>query len=341
MLISDLTRQYHNQKATSKKEVVTAKNIGKLMASVRGLTAGNIFEGTVNSIKNGQVVIGLSDGRLLSARLDTTMQLVQGQSMFFQVKSNDGNTVAIAPYMVDGEGVNLTLMNALKAANLPIEDRFLNMANTMMKEHMPIDKNSMTQMARIVMANPDMNVQTLVQMKKLNIPINTESVSQFENYMDDKSAIHLSMERLINEVSTTLSDKTFSLEQMKAFNSELLLILEDGIENDIKISAIQNNFSVQQQNLMSSDLTATNQLSDTKVLLNSDNIGNIYQTESGVSNNENLALHNKEGVVLQENDKIFTKTIAQSANGLEETLTEQLEIGDISNRDNVISKELV
>ena len=51
------------------------------------LIKGNIFEGTVNSVKGGQVVLGLSNGNLLTAKLDESIQLTQGQSMFFEVKS--------------------------------------------------------------------------------------------------------------------------------------------------------------------------------------------------------------------------------------------------------------
>ena len=40
-------------------------------------------------------------------------------------------------------------------------------------------------MARLVNANPRIDVQTLVQMQKLGIPITVENASQFENYMND------------------------------------------------------------------------------------------------------------------------------------------------------------
>ena len=36
-------------------------------------------------------------------------------------KTNDGGTIEIKPYTVDGEGANLTLMDALKAAGLPVD----------------------------------------------------------------------------------------------------------------------------------------------------------------------------------------------------------------------------
>ena len=229
MQISDLARQYANT-TTSTDAMNGTRGVEKLVSSVRELTAGNIFEGTVNSISGGKVVLGLSNGTELAARLDANMQLVKGQSMFFQVKSNDGATIAIRPYTVDGAGVNLTLLNALKAAGLPVTEKYLNMANNMMQEQMPIDKNSMAQMARILMANPDMSVNTAVQMKKLDIPITNEMVAQFENYMDDSNAVHKALDSFVSELPATLAGKEMPLGQLKAFDSQLLQILADGME---------------------------------------------------------------------------------------------------------------
>ena len=227
MQISELANQYTSTNATPE-TVSGARGVETLVSAVRNLTVGNIFEGTVNAIKGNQVVLGLSSGTELSARVEVNMQLVQGQSMFFQVKSNDGNTIAIRPYTVDGNGANLTLLNALKAANLPITDKYLTMVNTMMQEQMPIDKNSMNQMARIFMNYPETNVQTLVQMKKLDLPFTIEMVSQFENYMDDKSAIHTALNKFVSEFPTTMSSNQMPLEQMKTLDSQLLFILAEG-----------------------------------------------------------------------------------------------------------------
>jgi len=175
-------------------------------------------------------VLGLSNGTLLNARLDASMQLVQGQSMFFQVKSNNGEMIAIRPYTVGGNGVNLTLLNALNAAGLPVTDKYLTLANNMMQEQMPIDKNTMNQMARILMANPDMSVNTLVQMKKLDLPITSQMIAQFENYVDDTSAVHKALDSFITELPTTMEGKDMPLAQLKAFDSQLLSIIADGME---------------------------------------------------------------------------------------------------------------
>ena len=278
MLISDLTRQYHRNTTSSKKTSATGtKGVERLTSSVRELAKGNIFEGTVNSIKGGQVVLGLSNGTVLTAKLDATIQLLQGQSMFFQVKSNDGNTIAICPYMIDGEGANPTLMNALQAANLPAEARYLSMVNTMMQEQMPIDKNSMIQMARILMANPEANVQTLVQMKKLNIPITAEFIAQFENYMDDSSAIHTSIERFITELPSALSNSHLSLEQMKQFDSQFLLLLAEGMEGGQNLQFTQaDNFNTASQGTLVRGQAIENitfgEVSDSSIHVKAENI---------------------------------------------------------------------
>lgn len=229
MQISDIARQYVG--TTSSSEAMSGtRGVEKLVSSIRDLTAGNIFEGTINSIQDGKVVLGLSNGTLINARLDASLQLLQGQSMFFQVKSNNGETIAIRPYTVGGTGVNLTLLNALNAANLPVTDKYLNLANNMMHEQMPIDKNTMNQMARILMANPDMSVNTLVQMKKHNIPITHEMIAQFENYVDDSSAVHKALDSFISELPSTMAGKDMPLEQLRAFDSQLLTIIADGME---------------------------------------------------------------------------------------------------------------
>ena len=236
MQISDIAKQYVG--TTSSSEAMSGtRGVEKLVSTIRDLTAGNIFEGTVNSIKDGKVVLGLSNGTLINARLDASMQLLQGQSMFFQVKSNTGDTIAIRPYTVDGNGVNLTLLNALDAAGLPVTDKYLNLANNMMHEQMPIDKNTMNQMARILMANPDMSVNTLVQMKKLHIPVTNEMVAQFENYVDDSSAVHKALDSFISELPSTMAGKDMPLEQLRSFDSQLLTIIADGMESQPHVVA--------------------------------------------------------------------------------------------------------
>ena len=121
MQISDLLGQYTQNTQTAVSDSSGVKSVEQLVSTIREMAAGTIFEGTINEIQNGQVLLGLSNGEQISARMDGQVALLKGQSMFFQVKTNDGTTVAIRPFMVDGQSGNLTLYDALKAAGLPAD----------------------------------------------------------------------------------------------------------------------------------------------------------------------------------------------------------------------------
>lgn len=231
MQISDLVGQYNQASASGAETLTGTKGVENLVSSLRSLTKGNIFEGTVSSMKNGRVTLALSSGQQIFARIEGKVQLSLGQSMFFQVKSNDGSQIAIRPFSVEGTGANYTLLQALSAAGVPTESNYLSMVNRMMEEQMPIDRNSIQQMARMVNAHPEIDVQTLVQLNKLGITINEQNAAQFENYLDDKQAITNDFDQLIEELPQVLESESLSPQQMRNFGSEFLLALTDGLED--------------------------------------------------------------------------------------------------------------
>lgn len=248
MQISDLVGQYNQASASGAETLTGTKGVENLVSSLRSLTKGNIFEGTVSSMKNGRVTLALSSGQQISARIEGKVQLSLGQSMFFQVKSNDGSQIAIRPFSVEGTGANYTLLQALSAAGVPTESNYLSMVNRMMEEQMPIDRNSIQQMARMVNAHPEIDVQTLVQLNKLGITINEQNAAQFENYLDDKQAITNDFDQLIEELPQVLESESLSPQQMRNFGSEFLLALTDGLED----VPLQNNGLVSQEMLTES-----------------------------------------------------------------------------------------
>lgn len=229
MQISDLVGQYHQTTTSGTDKLTGTKGVENLVASLRSLTKGNIFEGTVSSMKNGRVTLALSNGQQLSARMEGKVPLSIGQSMFFQVKSNDGTQIAIRPFVVDGNGVNYTLMTALNVAGLAVDADHLSMVNRMMQEQMPIDRNSLQQMARLVSANPDIDVQTMVQLKKLGIPITPENAAQFENYLDDKQAITDQMEHFIDELPQALQGEDLPVDQMRGMGEKILSVISENL----------------------------------------------------------------------------------------------------------------
>ena len=235
MQISNLVSQY-NKSVANGEPMTGAKGVEKLVSSLNEMSRGMIFEGTVSSVRGNQVKLALSNGQQILARLAGKFSFEQGQSVFFQVKNNDGGTIEIKPYTVDGEGANLTLMDALKAAGLPVDGSNLSMVNKMMEEQMSIDKVSLNQMYQLVQDNKDINVTTLVELKRLGIDINPVNAAQFENYANDKQAITIAMDSLIDELPNALSAEELSMYKLVTQARDVLNIVTDGLSEKIVIS---------------------------------------------------------------------------------------------------------
>lgn len=205
MQISDLIGQYHQNRSEPKEVIKGVKGVENLVSTLLGMKRGNVFEGTINEVKGNRVTLGLSNGQAIHARLDGKLSFRPGDSMFFQVKSNEGGVIEIKPFMVDGETANLTLLNALKAAGLPTDGKNLTMVNSMMQENMSIDAESLGRMAREGIKYPEADITTLVQMKKLQLPLSGSNISQFENYQNDVASIGRELTQLAAHLSKTLS----------------------------------------------------------------------------------------------------------------------------------------
>lgn len=225
MHISDLLGQYNRNISSGTEELKAASGMQKVVSTLEELSSGSVFEGTVSSVKNGKVTLALSDGQTITARLSGKVPLSQGTPMFFQVKSNDGVTIEIKPYTGAGSGGNPILTNALTEGTVPVTERNLAMVDAMMKEQMPIDKQSLLNMARIANMNPGVNITTVVSMTKLGIPVSPEMAAQFENYMTDEHAILQEMDQAMNELADLAGSSDLTPNQAVQMNHKILSIL--------------------------------------------------------------------------------------------------------------------
>lgn len=225
MHISDLLGQYNRNISSGTEELKAASGMQKVVSTLEELSSGSVFEGTVSSVKNGKVTLALSDGQTITARLSGKVPLSQGTPMFFQVKSNDGVTIEIKPYTGAGSGGNPILTNALTEGTVPVTERNLAMVDAMMKEQMPIDKQSLLNMARIANMNPGVNITTVVSMTKLGIPVSPEMAAQFENYMTDEHAILQEMDQAMNELADLAGSSDLTPDQAVQMNQKIVTIL--------------------------------------------------------------------------------------------------------------------
>lgn len=223
MQITDMLNQYNRTLANGTELSGGVQGIRQITSSLQQMSVGNIFEGSVNHMENGVVTLGLSDGKTIQARLDSGVTVRVGESMFFQVRSNNGAQIAIRPFSQSGMA-NPTLLNALKAANLPANGRMVTMVNSMMEQSMPIDKQSLLQMAKLVMGNERMDAATIVQMAKLGIPVTEEMAAQFENYKSDQYAILDQLESVMEAIPERLAGSGGDLKELLELNRQMIKV---------------------------------------------------------------------------------------------------------------------
>ena len=228
MQISDLLGKYgQNTVPVTAQEQAVKTGTQQLTGTLSSLQTGNVFEGTVTDISDGQVLLTLANGEKISARLEGQIQLQLNQAMFFEVKSNTQTQIAIKPYL-NGDSSNPTLLKALMQAGMGVTTDNLEMVRTMMEEQLPIDKNSLNQMMRQLAMFPKSEPSVIAQMNKLGIPVTEANVQQFSNYKADTAAIMKELENVLEQLPKSIAGEGDTAGQMTAKNMQLMDILFGG-----------------------------------------------------------------------------------------------------------------
>ncbi len=228
MQIADYLGQYANTlanaSASASASAQTAAAVTQSVASeLTQMQAGAVFEGSINAMDGSKIVLGLGNGQTIAARLEGSVNLMLGQSVFFQVKSNDGNTIAIKPFM-EGQPFNPTIQKALDAAGMEMTKDTMDMVNRMMEEGLPIDKQSLASMRQTLMQNPYVSLDTAVTMTKLGIPVNNQMAAQFENYQNDHHSMLQEMNKVMDGLSQVYAKAPAS--HLQQLNEQILSILQ-------------------------------------------------------------------------------------------------------------------
>lgn len=254
MHISDMLGQYNRNVNNGTEELRSAQSVQKIVSTAGELSTGSVFEGTVNSVRGGKVTLALGNGQVILARLEGKVDIKPGTAMFFQVKSNDGSTVSIRPYNGVGNASNPILLNALTAAQVPATERTLAMVDAMMQEQMSVDRQSILDMVKVINANPNANVRTIVQMAKLGMPINEEMAMQFEAYLSDRHALLGAMELAVGHMAEALVSEEMTPEDSFTLYSKIVDIFT---ENGDVVSNSGQNESVQTETVVERSLEGT------------------------------------------------------------------------------------
>ncbi len=179
------------------------QNLRSGMEQVASKLPGETVTGTVVDKNGNEVLIAIGKNQMLQAKLDGSMQIDIGRQFTFSVKSTAGSKVTLSPLFTNLAS-DPNVSKALQMAGIPETDSSVAMVKAMMQEGMPIDKNSLQQMMRSVNLNPTANVDTLVQMTRLQLPITDDNIFQFEAYKNYEHQISEGIMTIADSLSETM-----------------------------------------------------------------------------------------------------------------------------------------
>ena len=177
------------------------------------LSSGQTVEGKVTDIKGNDVQIELPNGGKVTAKLDNAMNLSEGQTLTFEVRSNSGSQISLTP-LYTNMAMDPTAAKALVAAGMSVNAQTMAMTTAMMEGGMNIDSRSLGDMYHLITSMPDAQASALVEMQRLGLPVNEESYEQYSAFKNYESQISEGMKEvadgaiaLFDELSMTQGDE--------------------------------------------------------------------------------------------------------------------------------------
>lgn len=240
MHIQDFIEKFKGQLPANNNAIGKSKISSNSITSESALgNTGDVFEGTIKEIKGNKVTIMLPDGKTIDARLEADINLSEGNSFFFQVKSNDGNTIEIVPYK-NSEIDNPIIQNAIKDAGLLLNDKSIELVNSLMEEGLSIGSENLSRFGRILAKYPNIDVNTLIKMDEFHLDITPENIDNFIRFKEQNNAI-------LNDGKEFLNNISKELEKMNINKDDAVNIMKNMIEsiteNDIAFGNEENIFS--------------------------------------------------------------------------------------------------
>ena len=193
------------------------------------MSVGSSITGTVVGFNQGNLLLQLSEGSMVEARLEGMQNPEPGAQLSFTVKGNSSGNITLTPLYAN-LNPNSTVSAALNAAGLSDNPQMQYMVRSMMEEGLGIDRDSLLEMSRLVSEHPLSDPKDIAVMQRLNIPINDEMLTQFENYKNYEHTIGNALTDVTDafvESSVTIMEDASPQEALEFIKNTLDILLPD------------------------------------------------------------------------------------------------------------------
>jgi len=165
------------------------------LAVLKNMLAGDTFSGLITNIKGNDIILKMNNGMSFPATLLGSSNLSVGQNITFMINDNSNNKISIKPLMLDQQEL-LVVNRALEASNLPFSENNIQLVKQLLMQNMSIDTSTLNNLSKEINKFSSANIDTIVSLSKLDIPITADNIKQFEAYKSYEHSISNDMNTL-------------------------------------------------------------------------------------------------------------------------------------------------
>ncbi len=180
----------------------TPAQIAKVNRQIRALAPGQTLSGEILSKNGSEVQVKLSEDMVINARVDKNLNIEIGQNMTFEVKNN-GKTLTLSPLYTNVSS-DINVLKALEMAGIGVNDTSVEMTKQMMTAGLPVNKTVLQQMMREINTFPQAEISDVVNLHKLNMPVNETNVNQMTSYRNLTHQLIGGLEQVLNTLPESM-----------------------------------------------------------------------------------------------------------------------------------------
>lgn len=208
---------------------------------------GQTLKGVVSDVHGNEITLSMEDGSSFTGKLPDANQYSIGQKAAFQVVSIDQNTIYMKAltnaYLLNMED---TIEQALEEAGLPKTPRNLDVVRSLLLNQQSISKNSIMDSIRLCAKFPDADVNAVITMQRLHLPMSSKSVAQFAQYQNQSHQLLYKMDSLTDSINNMMNSIGNQVPRFaKEVGTKLLGI------------ALEGNPSLEEMNLANSQISVS------------------------------------------------------------------------------------
>lgn len=203
--MSIISNSVQNNGGGASQEIRSQSRTYRSGNSTLHLREGQTLKGVISDIHGNEITLSMEDGSSFTGKLPDANQYSIGQKAAFLITGLDNNTI----YMKATTGAYLlnmedTVAQALEEAGLPRSTRNLDVVRSLLTNQQSISRDNIMASIKLCAQYPDADVNSVITMRRLGMPMTETSVKQFENYQNQTHQLLYKMDSLGDSISQML-----------------------------------------------------------------------------------------------------------------------------------------